>query len=426
MESIHPNDIITMDLNSISYLTLKNGNMVLIDDSVPEKGNKDNMKLPKSSIFGGDEYKQAPKKIKLEIASHTNFFYKGIQININKENDRIKYDYKRPNQIIKNESFYFKGIKINQNFNNDFNNNNKYEKENIPLNNNNFNIAKTNKVHFNFDNKNNIYNQTQSSKENEIPQIKNIQNNNIINNNYYNNNINNDNNIQSENNQNNLTSNINTNMSIPISNIYNNNNNNIDKMNLNSNNSNNNIIHTSKRKNKSKIFGFFGKDKKVRISINAVCSLNIKAEDKYKINLINQFNSLVDRLNEEREKDTVTKKLEIEKTDKYSKFYPFYKNKTHNEMIKKNFELMNQNYNINKDFNNETNNKPIGNNTLNSFYKKENFGINSFGNSNKNIMFNQSARRVSGQSMNEIEKLKNRIQRLSTGIVRPSNRMFNI
>ena len=421
MESIHPNDIITMDLNSISYLTLKNGNMVLIDDSVPEKGNKDN--LPKSSIFGKGESKQAPKKIKLEIASPTNLFFKGIKININEESDRIKYDYKKPNQIIKNESFYFKGIKINQNLQNDFNNNNIYEKENIPLNNNNFNIEKTTKVHFNLDNKNNIYNQTQSSKENEIPQIKNIQNNNIINNNYYNNNINSENHIQSEN-QNNLNSNINTNMSIPISNIYNNNN--IDKMNLNSNNSNNNINQTSKRKNKSKIFGFFGKDKKVRISINAVCSLNIKAEDKYKINLINQFNNLVDRLNEEREKGTVTKMLENEKADKYSKFYPLYKNKTHNEMIKKNFELMNQNYNINKDFNIETNSKPIGNKTLNNFYKKDNFGINSFGNSNKNFIFNQSSRRVSGQSTNEIEKLKNRIQRLSTGIVRPSNRMFNI
>ena len=40
METIHPNDIISMDLNTISYLTLKNGNMVLIDDSVPEKVNK--------------------------------------------------------------------------------------------------------------------------------------------------------------------------------------------------------------------------------------------------------------------------------------------------------------------------------------------------------------------------------------------------
>ena len=46
MESIHPNDIITMDLSTISYLTLKNGNMVLIDDSVPEKEIKTIKKYP--------------------------------------------------------------------------------------------------------------------------------------------------------------------------------------------------------------------------------------------------------------------------------------------------------------------------------------------------------------------------------------------
>ena len=67
MESIHPNDIITMDLNTISYLTLKNGNMVLIDDSVPEKGNKDKMKLPKSTIFGKSEPKLSQKKFKQKL-----------------------------------------------------------------------------------------------------------------------------------------------------------------------------------------------------------------------------------------------------------------------------------------------------------------------------------------------------------------------
>ena len=82
METIHPNDIISMDLNTISYLTLKNGNMVLIDDSVPEKGNKENMKLPKFSIFGKNEQKMAPKKIKLEITPTYNLNFKGIKRNI--------------------------------------------------------------------------------------------------------------------------------------------------------------------------------------------------------------------------------------------------------------------------------------------------------------------------------------------------------
>ena len=112
MESIHPNDIITMDLNTISYLTLKNGNMVLIDDSVPEKGNKDKMKLPKSTIFGKSEPKLSQKKFKLEITPHSTLFFKGIKTNSNKDNIRERYNYKIYNKIIKNESFYFKGIKL--------------------------------------------------------------------------------------------------------------------------------------------------------------------------------------------------------------------------------------------------------------------------------------------------------------------------
>ena len=74
---------------------------------------------------------------------------------------------------------------------------------------------------------------------------------------------------------------------------------------------------------------------------------------------------------------------------------------------------MNQNYN--KDFNNEINN--------NNFYKNDNFEYNKL---NFNLMLNQnSSRRLSSQS-NEIEKIKYKIQRYSTGIVRPSNKLFNI
>jgi hypothetical protein len=408
-----------MDLNSISYLTLKNGNMVLIDDSVPEKGNKEKMKLSKSSGSNKNESKKIQKNIKLEIVSPSSLYFKGIKIynSHNNENDRRKHDYKIFNKIIKNENFLIKGMKANY-----FNNNNilEKEKENIPTSNinNHFNVDKTSKFSYQNENKMDSYSRSQIPKENEIPHVNFKFNNN------------NENNILSEYNQNKLNPNINTNMSIPITNSYNNNinndnNNNDNQFNLNSNNSNYN--QESKRRNKSKIFGFFGKDKKVRISINAVCSLNIKAEDKYKINLINQFNNLVDRLNEEREKDTVTKLLQTEKVDKYSKFYPFYKNKTHNDVIKKNFELMNQNYNLNNDFNSDINNNSIKNKTLNNFYKKENIiGYNNFINTNKNLALNQNMRKVNSPSSNDIEKLKSKIQRLSSGIVRPSNKMFKI
>ena len=194
MESIHPNDIITMDLNSISYLTLKNGNMILIDDSVPEKGNKENQNIPKSSIFNNNEIKLAPKKFKLQIEYPSKFFVKGIKtFNIN---DKYKntFDYKKSNKIIKNESFTFRGIKMNYNYNNNIY---EKEKENFQMNNN-FAIEKNHKVHFkdDFNNINNKYNPTQSSRENEIEQIRTMTFNNNINiqqNNNYNN-INNDNN----------------------------------------------------------------------------------------------------------------------------------------------------------------------------------------------------------------------------------------
>ena len=88
---------------------------------------------------------------------------------------------------------------------------------------------------------------------------------------------------------------------------------------------------------------------------------------------------------------------------------------------------MNQNYNLNNDFNSDINNNSIKNKTLNNFYKKENFiGYNNFINTNKNLALNQNMRKVNSPSSNDIEKLKNKIQRLSSGIVRPSNKMFKI
>ena len=172
MESIHPNDIITMDLNSISYLTLKNGNMVLIDDSVPEKGNKEKMKLSKSSGSNKNESKKIQKNIKLEIVSPSSLYFKGIKIynSHNNENDIRKHDYKIFNKIIKNENFLIKGMKANY-----FNNNNilEKEKENIPTNNNNnhFNVDKTSKFSYQNENKMDSYSRSQIPKENEIPHV---------------------------------------------------------------------------------------------------------------------------------------------------------------------------------------------------------------------------------------------------------------
>ena len=51
METIHPNNIPDIDINTISLITLKNGNMIMIDDAVAEKPRtkkvQDNSELPK-------------------------------------------------------------------------------------------------------------------------------------------------------------------------------------------------------------------------------------------------------------------------------------------------------------------------------------------------------------------------------------------
>ena len=37
MESINPDDIADLDYNQISIITLKNGNIITIDDTIPSK-----------------------------------------------------------------------------------------------------------------------------------------------------------------------------------------------------------------------------------------------------------------------------------------------------------------------------------------------------------------------------------------------------
>ena len=74
--------------------------------------------------------------------------------------------------------------------------------------------------------------------------------------------------------------------------------------------------------------------RKNRISVNAVCSLNIKADEKFKINLINQHNDIVDKLNAEREKKPAYEIIGSYRENKDIKYYEFYKNKTQNNIMK--------------------------------------------------------------------------------------------
>ena len=79
METIHPNDISDVDKDSISLITLKNGNMIMIDDSVPEKP-KTEKKQTNTEI---------PKKVSkpqtLSVSNHLTVSFDG-KGNINDKN----------------------------------------------------------------------------------------------------------------------------------------------------------------------------------------------------------------------------------------------------------------------------------------------------------------------------------------------------
>lgn len=387
MESINPNDIMSLDMEQISYVTLKNGDMILIDDSIPQKSNKEKKEIPKFSDSGTNEPK---KEVKLEISSPSIVSFEGKL-----DNNKYKSNFKIGSKIIKNTNFSFNGKKSN-------NNSSKTVSS--------FNNTKENK------DKNN-YNSDRSIKG-------------ILKNNNFNNNINNDfqtiKNVN-ENNENDINigkldynqNNLNTNLSIPLMNFTNNTE---EQNNINTNRSN-------RRKSRaSRIFGI-GEGplgKKSNIKINAVCSLNIRAEEKTNINLVSQFNSLVDKLNAERGPKPIYEHKENFRDNSITRYYELYKDKTNNT-INKNMETLQQNFI--GGINNEHNigiNLGINYKTLNNLNKRSNRSMNriDFNNSSMNKNFNHNYRETPNVlPSRQIKKFKNRINKYSSWLVLPSNNM---
>ena len=410
MESIHPNDLMSLDTDSISYITLKNGNMILIDDSVPQKTKADNGKNIIGNFSSASNEVENPKKeIVLEISSASTLSFEG-KIDINK----YKSNFKICSEISKNTSFSFNSIKSNQKVNN-FNPN--IEKENLPninnistsnnnnqekkdINNNKIELKNLLKYDNNNNNKSNESSETprQSSKESEK------QNTNMQANNNNNENEINFSKIDKEFNQ----SNINTNLSIPL-------------MNISNNAQKRKSVNYSLNRRRSTIGG---KGKKSRISVNAVCSLNIKAEEKYKINLISQFNGIVDKLNAERDEKPI---YDLNNTgkEKSLKYYEYYKNRIQTN-FNKNMSTLNHNYALD---NNNNFNYNDGNSfkTLNKFYKRKSTDINGF---NRNILANTNIRDILGNtpgklSTNKIRNFRDKIYKYSE-LVFPSNQIVHI
>ena len=123
MESINPSDIADLDFDSISFITLKTGDMIMIDNSVPKK-----IKLDKSKTNNHSKKKDTIKQ-KLSVSKQQNFTYKG-KITFNKFSSKYNYlnnqiilknDFNKVSKISKNLSFCYKA-KYNRMIMNDIQN----------------------------------------------------------------------------------------------------------------------------------------------------------------------------------------------------------------------------------------------------------------------------------------------------------------
>ena len=145
------------------------------------------------------------------------------------------------------------------------------------------------------------------------------------------------------------------------------------------------------------------------------------------INLINQFNDIVDKLNAEREKKPVYEIIGSDRENKDIKYYEFYKNKTQNNIMK-NMETLNQNFmDTNNDFKKDT----VKNiNTLNNYNKRKSIEFNgfnkNFGLLNKNLNENYGKSPAKYSSNNKMKNFRNKIKKYSSELVFPSNKIIHI
>ena len=151
MESINPKDILKMDIYTISFITLKNGDMIMIDESIPEKNPSNNSTV---NYFR-----------KLSISKISNFIIKRSKNFNNYNNNKSKIAYKNNfnsvSYISNNISFHIKS-KTNKSLIN-----------NIPNLSLNEKIKKNDLLDFNY---NNNYNTYSSKNENHFLSNRNYDN----------------------------------------------------------------------------------------------------------------------------------------------------------------------------------------------------------------------------------------------------------
>jgi hypothetical protein len=474
METVNPKNFIDIDPYIVSFITLKDGNMIMIDELTPAKPNKvkilseseikennnninveslNKEKAPELSLseqiyfsFIGNKKNEEPItiinkndfNIISNISNNINFSIinkeKKIHNNFNETTDnntqnnynnisshnssidikssmfQSKRDKNNINNILNedNVNINLTDINLSNQLNNKYNNNDKKTNEIMPSNifaknltENNINIKKNkirpiNKIiedtqKYTFDEKTNddninINNTNKNSieKNNIKKEITNENNKN----NYINYNNSNGNNISNYNYINNKLENndksyiSNPSLIIQNNNFYSNDNyNNYQKNNINANeqNRNNDIeITTQDYRSTSKKYSRLSRlrhKRKDNNYIKAVVSINIPGEEQENINLVKQFNSLVDRLNGQKSQ-TQAREI-IKRSDRY---YELYKNP--NESIinsfispEKNRKILKYNYLFDNNIKNNSKNgdSNIYNNDVSDIsYKKYN------------------------------------------------------
>ena len=382
METINPKNFIDIDPTSVSFITLKDGNMIMLDDSTPVKPSKEK-KIQSSSEEINSLQKIKPQQI-LAVSFPTNFSYKGntkkniileITKNINFSYNKTVYKHKEKNMPSPNSSIDFKSSMLqskkdmtNLNINNSTNiNKNIFSEDNVNIrmtdtlvskqttinvNNENENIMPSNNLSMYNDNKSRIKLEKKSDENIQAFTFKNEQKKLLD----INNEINLD--LKEENNDNTNNNNIELieekekenkmqNKSIEekidtFKKIVFNNNKIPSSLIINNNNFSSKITENPKRsvmtevsinedkietnKTYNKINKRLTKDKNTNY-IKAVISINIPGEEKKNSNIVTQFNSLVDRLNGQKSKGKIKN---IKKSDR---FYELYKNSNENYIL---------------------------------------------------------------------------------------------
>ena len=524
METVNPKNFIDIDPNLVSFITLKDGNMIMIDESTPAKPNKtklfaeeDNNKIESLSkkifpelylseqinfsFLGNNKLEEESNTIIKKndfnlisnISKNINFSYISNNNMNNIQKNNIHNNLPSPNSSIDFKSSMFQTKRDNlinkNNINNNilsednvninltetvtsnqmYNKNGKNNDEIMPS-----NIFTTNKTESNAYNKNkrklNIIQDTQKytfneNTNNDIDNGNNIEKkdnnddtnmkfeikkNQIEDINRNNNNLNQlisiNNNNGSMNNFNSVKPQIDTNeKSAYINNpslIIQNNNffsqNNYPKTNMNINSQNNDTemnIDNKSRENRSTSKKYHRismiKKKKDNNYIKAVVSINIPAEEQESINLVKQFNLLVDRLNGQKSK---TKAHEIiKKSDRY---YELYKNPNENILNsllspEKRKKQIKHNYLFDMK-NNISNTSKYGDNSINNIYNNDTTNITYGKNNNLNSRILALKERTF-TNMNNSFKNDNNIKENyksnninnKSDIVLPSNFAFN-